>query len=235
MKDGALDAVTKELIYVAVSITNSCGYCTRSHTFAAKKKGATDQMIKEMIDVVGIANQNNKLVEAQRLQERTQYDLEMMRELGYCQGIENYSRYLSGRESGEPPPCLFDYVPKNALVFIDESHVTVPQIGAMYKGDRSRKETLVEYGFRLPSAVDNRPLRFEEWELLASQRIYVSATPNKYESERNDNLVELLVRPTGLTDPEVEIRPATSQVDDVIGECNERAMLKERVRYYNFD
>ena len=152
-----------------------------------------------------------------------------MRELGYCQGVENYSRYLSGRNPGESPPCLFDYIPKNAIVFIDESHVSVPQIGAMYKGDRSRKETLVEYGFRLPSAMDNRPLKFDEWELLAPQRVYVSATPSRYEEEHQDNLVELLVRPTGLTDPDVEVRPASTQIDDVIGECNERVALKERV------
>ena len=172
---------------------------------------------------------NNKLVEAQRLEERTNYDIEMMRELGYCQGIENYSRYLSGRKPGESPPCLFDYIPKDAIVFIDESHVSVPQIGAMYKGDRSRKETLVEYGFRLPSALDNRPLKFDEWEMLAPQRVYVSATPSRYENEKQDNLVELLVRPTGLTDPDVEIRPASTQIDDVIGECNERVTMKERV------
>ena len=171
----------------------------------------------------------NKLVEAQRLEERTNYDIEMMRELGYCQGVENYSRYLSGRDPGQSPPCLFDYIPKDAIVFIDESHVSVPQIGAMYKGDRSRKETLVEYGFRLPSAMDNRPLKFDEWELLAPQRVYVSATPSRYEKEHQDNLVELIIRPTGLTDPDVEIRPATTQIDDVIGECNERAALKERV------
>jgi len=170
----------------------------------------------------------DKLLEAQRIQERTTYDLEMMAELGYCQGIENYSRYLSGRQTGEPPPCLFDYIPKNAIVFMDESHVSVPQIGGMYKGDRSRKETLVEYGFRLPSALDNRPLRFEEWELLTPQRVYVSATPGKYEFEKGDKIVELLVRPTGLIDPEVEIRPASSQIDDVIAECKERAKLKER-------
>ena len=170
----------------------------------------------------------DKLLEAQRIQERTTYDLEMMAELGYCQGIENYSRYLSGRQTGEPPPCLFDYIPKNAIVFMDESHVSVPQIGGMYKGDRSRKETLVEYGFRLPSALDNRPLRFEEWELLTPQRVYVSATPGKYEFEKGDEIVELLVRPTGLIDPEVEIRPASSQIDDVIAECKERAKLKER-------
>ena len=171
----------------------------------------------------------DKLVEAQRLEERTNYDLEMMRELGYCQGVENYSRYLSGREAGQAPPCLFDYIPKNAIIFIDESHVSVPQIGAMYKGDRSRKETLVEYGFRLPSALDNRPLKFDEWELMAPQRVYVSATPSRYEEEHQDNLVELIVRPTGLTDPDVEVRPASTQVDDVIGECNERVALKERV------
>jgi len=184
---------------------------------------------EELKERVKFLKDNEKLVEAQRLQERTTYDLEMMKELGYCQGIENYSRYLSGRNPGEPPPCLFDYLPKNAIVFMDESHVSVPQIGGMYKGDRSRKETLVEYGFRLPSALDNRPLRFEEWEDVTPQKIYVSATPGKYELEHSDNMAELLVRPTGLIDPEVEIRPATSQIDDVIGECNERAALKERV------
>ena len=182
--------------------------------------------LKESLDYL---RSINKLVEAQRLEERTNYDIEMMRELGYCQGVENYSRYLSGRNPGESPPCLFDYIPKNAIVFIDESHVSVPQIGAMYKGDRSRKETLVEYGFRLPSAMDNRPLKFDEWELLAPQRVYVSATPSRYEEEHQDNLVELLVRPTGLTDPDVEIRPASTQIDDVIGECNDRVALKERV------
>ena len=184
---------------------------------------------EELKDRIKYLKDNNKLVEAQRLQERTTYDLEMMQELGYCQGIENYSRYLSGRNPGEPPPCLFDYLPKNAIVFMDESHVSVPQIGGMYKGDRSRKETLVDYGFRLPSALDNRPLRFEEWEDVTPQKIYVSATPGKYEMEHSDNMAELLVRPTGLIDPEIEIRPATSQIDDVIGECNERAALKERV------
>ena len=182
--------------------------------------------LKERLDYL---RSINKLVEAQRLEERTNYDIEMMMELGYCQCVENYSRYLSGRNPGESPPCLFDYIPKNAIVFIDESHVSVPQIGAMYKGDRSRKETLVEYGFRLPSAMDNRPLKFDEWELLAPQRVYVSATPSRYEEEHQDNLVELLVRPTGLTDPDVEIRPASTQIDDVIGECNDRVALKERV------
>ena len=184
---------------------------------------------EELKERIKFLKDNEKLVEAQRLQERTTYDLEMMQELGYCQGIENYSRYLSGRNPGEPPPCLFDYLPKNAIVFMDESHVSVPQIGGMYKGDRSRKETLVEYGFRLPSALDNRPLRFEEWENVTPQKIYVSATPGKYELEHSDNMAELLVRPTGLIDPEIEIRPATSQIDDVIGECNERAAVKERV------
>jgi excinuclease ABC subunit B len=170
-----------------------------------------------------------KLLEAQRLEQRTSFDLEMIRELGYCSGIENYSRYLSGRKSGEPPPCLFDYVPENALLIVDESHVTVPQLGAMYKGDRSRKETLVEHGFRLPSALDNRPLRFDEFEGLSPQTIYVSATPGKYENEFSDNVVEQLVRPTGLVDPEVEIRPARTQVDDVLSEINKRAVSGERV------
>ena len=188
-----------------------------------------DSIKQELKERLEYLRSINKLVEAQRLEERTNYDIEMMRELGYCQGVENYSRYLSGRNPGESPPCLFDYIPKNAIVFIDESHVSVPQIGAMYKGDRSRKETLVEYGFRLPSAMDNRPLKFDEWELLAPQRIYVSATPSRYEEEHQDNLVELLVRPTGLTDPDVEVRPASTQIDDVIGECNERVALKERV------
>ena len=191
--------------------------------------GCLKAVREELKDRLVYLKENNKLVEAQRLQERTTYDLEMMQELGYCQGIENYSRYLSGRGIGEPPPCLFDYLPKNAIVFMDESHVSVPQIGGMYKGDRSRKETLVDYGFRLPSALDNRPLRFEEWEEVTPQKIYVSATPSKFELEHSDNMAELLVRPTGLIDPAIEVRPASSQIDDVIGECNERAALKERV------
>ncbi|MDA9027510.1 excinuclease ABC subunit UvrB [Gammaproteobacteria bacterium] len=191
--------------------------------------GCLKAVREELKDRLVYLKENNKLVEAQRLQERTTYDLEMMQELGYCQGIENYSRYLSGRGIGEPPPCLFDYLPKNAIVFMDESHVSVPQIGGMYKGDRSRKETLVDYGFRLPSALDNRPLRFEEWEEVTPQKIYVSATPSKFELEHSDNMAELLVRPTGLIDPAIEVRPASSQIDDVIGECNECAALKERV------
>ena len=182
--------------------------------------------LKERLEYL---RQHNKLLEAQRLEQRTLFDLEMIRELGYCSGIENYSRYLSGRGVGEPPPCLFDYVPDNAVLIIDESHVTVPQLGGMYKGDRSRKETLVEYGFRLPSALDNRPLRFDEFERLSPQMIYVSATPGKYENEVSDNVVEQLVRPTGLVDPEVEIRPAKTQVDDVLSEIAARVAENERV------
>ncbi|MFC3717085.1 excinuclease ABC subunit UvrB [Luteimonas soli] len=172
----------------------------------------------------------NKLVEAQRLAQRTQFDLEMMAEVGYCNGIENYSRHLTGRMPGEAPPCLFDYLPPDALLVVDESHVTVPQIGAMYKGDRSRKETLVEFGFRLPSALDNRPLRFEEWEGRSPRAIFVSATPGKYEKEKSgDQVVELVVRPTGLVDPEVEIRPVATQVDDLLGEIHDRVAMGDRV------
>jgi len=172
----------------------------------------------------------NKLVEAQRLQQRTQFDLEMMAEVGYCNGVENYSRHLTGRMPGEAPPCLFDYLPPDALLVVDESHVTVPQIGAMYKGDRSRKETLVNFGFRLPSAMDNRPLKFEEWEGRAPRAIFVSATPGKYELEKSEGqITELVVRPTGLIDPQVEIRPVASQVDDVLGEIRERVEMGDRV------
>jgi excinuclease ABC subunit B len=171
----------------------------------------------------------NKLVEAQRLEQRTLFDIEMILEVGYCSGIENYSRYLSGRAEGESPPTMFDYLPDNALVVVDESHVTIPQLGAMYKGDRSRKETLVEYGFRLPSALDNRPLMFEEFEMRSSQRIYVSATPGPYEREHSSVFVEQVVRPTGLLDPEVEVRPATTQVDDLISEIHKRTEVNERV------
>jgi len=171
----------------------------------------------------------DKLVEAQRLEQRTLFDIEMILEVGYCSGIENYSRYLSGRSAGESPPTMFDYLRDNALVIIDESHVAVPQIGAMYKGDRSRKETLVEYGFRLPSALDNRPLMFDEFELRAPQRIYVSATPGPYEREHSGVFAEQVVRPTGLLDPVVEVRPATTQVDDLLSEINKRVVVKERV------
>ena len=172
---------------------------------------------------------NSRLVEAQRLEERTRYDMEMMQELGYCNGIENYSRYLSGRPPGEPPPTLFDYLPANALLIVDESHASIPQIGAMYKGDRSRKETLVEYGFRLPSALDNRPMRFDEWERIAPQMIFVSATPGNYEAEHQGQIVEQVVRPTGLLDPEIEVRPASTQVDDLISEIHARVAVNERV------
>ena len=172
----------------------------------------------------------NKLVEVQRLSQRTQFDLEMMAEVGFCSGIENYSRHLTGRKQGEPPPTLFDYLPADALLVVDESHVTIPQIGAMYKGDRSRKETLVEFGFRLPSALDNRPLKFEEWEARAPRSVYVSATPGPYElREAGDEITELVVRPTGLVDPEVEIRPVATQVDDLLGEIHERVAMGDRV------
>jgi len=186
--------------------------------------------IKQELDVrLQQLRDNNRMVEAQRLEERTRYDIEMMLELGYCNGIENYSRYLSGRNPGEAPPTLFDYLPPNALLVVDESHVTIPQIGAMYKGDRSRKETLVEYGFRLPSALDNRPMRFEEWERIAPQMIFVSATPGNYEAEHAGQVVEQVVRPTGLLDPEIEVRPASTQVDDLLSEIHKRVGVNERV------
>jgi excinuclease ABC subunit B len=190
---------------------------------------ACEEIKVELKDRLEYLRSNEKLLEAQRLEQRTLFDLEMIKELGYCSGIENYSRYLSGRGEGEPPPCLFDYIPENALLIIDESHVTVPQLGGMYKGDRSRKETLVEHGFRLPSALDNRPLRFDEFERQSPQTVYVSATPGDYETERADNVVEQLVRPTGLVDPGVEVRPATTQVDDVLSEIRRRVAVDERV------
>jgi excinuclease ABC subunit B len=190
---------------------------------------ACEHIKVELRERLAYLRQHEKLLEAQRLEQRTLFDLEMIKELGYCSGIENYSRYLSGREPGEPPPCLFDYVPPHALLIIDESHVTVPQLGGMYKGDRSRKETLVEHGFRLPSALDNRPLRFDEFEAQAPQTLYISATPGDYEQEHSDNTVEQVVRPTGLVDPEVEIRPAGTQVDDVLSEIAKRVAVNERV------
>ncbi len=191
---------------------------------------AIDEIKLELRERLEQLKAADKLVEAQRLEQRTLYDLEMMREVGYCAGIENYSRYLSGRKAGEPPPTLIDYLPKNALLVIDESHVTVPQLGGMYKGDRSRKETLVEYGFRLPSALDNRPLRFDEFERLMPQTIFVSATPGPYERERSHGvIVDQIVRPTGLVDPEVEVRPATAQVDDLLSEIRARVRDGERV------
>ena len=188
-----------------------------------------DRIRDELADRLKVLNDANKLVEAQRLEQRTRFDLEMIKELGYCSGIENYSRYLSGREPGEPPPTLFDYLPKDALLIVDESHVTVPQIGGMYKGDRSRKETLVEFGFRLPSALDNRPLRFDEWEQLAPQMIFVSATPGPYEAERSGSVVEQVVRPTGLVDPQIDVRPASTQVDDLFEQIRRTVAGNERV------
>jgi excinuclease ABC subunit B len=188
-----------------------------------------DDIKVELQDRLGYLTQHNKLVEAQRLEQRTRFDLEMIRELGYCSGIENYSRYLSGRQAGEAPPTLFDYLPKDALLIVDESHVTIPQIGGMYKGDRSRKETLVEYGFRLPSALDNRPLRFDEWERLAPQMIFVSATPGPYEERHAGQVVEQVVRPTGLVDPQVEVRPASTQVDDLLHQIHTTLAYGDRV------
>jgi excinuclease ABC subunit B len=190
---------------------------------------AIDLIKAELRERLAQLHQTNKLVEAQRLEQRTLFDVEMMAELGYCTGIENYSRYLSGRQAGEPPPTLFDYLPANALLVIDESHVTIPQLGGMYRGDRSRKENLVEYGFRLPSALDNRPLRFDEFERLAPQTIYTSATPGPYETERAGAVVEQVVRPTGLVDPEIEVRPAGVQVDDLLSEIRLRVAAGERV------
>ena len=190
---------------------------------------AIEAIKEELIDRLAALRGQNRLVEAQRLEQRTRFDIEMMTEIGHCKGIENYSRFLSGRRPGEPPPTLFDYLPPDALLFIDESHVTVPQLGGMYRGDRSRKETLVEYGFRLPSALDNRPLRFDEFERLAPQTVFVSATPGPYEERHAGEVVEQLVRPTGLVDPHVEVRPASTQVDDLLSEIHRRAGAGERV------
>ena len=203
----------------------------KSHYVTARETilAIIDDIRDELRDRLSILRNEGKLVEAQRLEQRTLYDLEMMRELGYCNGIENYSSYLSGRSPGMPPPTLMDYLPDNALVFIDESHATIPQLGAMYKGDHSRKKTLVEYGFRLPSAMDNRPLRFEEFENLLPQVVFVSATPADYESSRAPDVIEQVVRPTGLLDPEIEIRPVEFQVDDLLSEANEKAAKNERV------
>ena len=191
--------------------------------------GAIDKIEAELLVRLAELRAADKLVEAQRLEQRTRYDVEMIRELGYCTGIENYSRHLSGGAPGEPPPTLFDYIPKDALVVVDESHVTIPQLGGMYKGDRSRKETLVEYGFRLPSALDNRPLRFEEWERRVPQLIFVSATPGPYEMQHSGRVVEQVVRPTGLVDPQIIVRPASSQVDDLLSEIRVRVAQAERV------
>ena len=203
----------------------------KSHYVTPREKllKAVDMIKDELRDRLEVLRKADKLVEAQRLEQRTRFDMEMILELGYCSGIENYSRLLSGRAPGEPPPTLFDYLPAHGLLVVDESHVTIPQLGGMYKGDRSRKETLVEYGFRLPSALDNRPLRFDEWEKFAPQTIFVSATPGPYERERSGQVVEQVVRPTGLVDPGVEVRPATSQVDNLLGEIRLRVEAGDRV------
>ena len=190
---------------------------------------AIDSIKTELSERLDDLRTANKLVEAQRLEQRTRFDLEMLQELGYCSGIENYSRYLSGRADGEAPPCLLDYLPDNAVMLIDESHVSVPQFCGMYKGDRSRKETLVNYGFRLPSALDNRPLKFAEFESISPQTIYISATPSAFELDKSAQIVEQVVRPTGLIDPIVEVRPVGSQVDDVLSEIHQRVKKEERV------
>ncbi len=208
-----------------VTIFPKTHYVTPKHMLL----NAVDEIKIELKARLQELHKMNKLVEAQRLEQRTLYDLEMIKELGFCSGIENYSRYLSGRKAGEPPPCLIDYLPNNALVVIDESHVTIPQLHGMYKGDRSRKTTLVEYGFRLPSALDNRPLMFEEFEILTPQIIYLSATPRDYEIQNSDAVVEQLVRPTGLVDPEIEVRPVSNQVDDLLSEIRIRTKKHERV------
>jgi len=203
----------------------------KSHYVTSREKvlQAIEFIKEELAQRLDYLRKENKLVEAQRLEERTKYDIEMLRELGFCSGIENYSRFLSDRQPGEPPPTLYEYLPEDALVFIDESHVSLPQLGGMYRGDRSRKQTLVDYGFRLPVALDNRPLRFDEWEKLSGQRIFLSATPSKYELDKSGSVTELVVRPTGLTDPEVEIRPATHQVDDLQEEINQIVAKGDRV------
>jgi len=203
----------------------------KSHYVTSRDRlqNAVEEIKVELQERLAVLEKNNRLVEAQRLAQRTQFDLEMIQELGYCTGIENYSRYLSGRLEGQPPPTLFDYLPEEAFVVVDESHVGIPQIGAMYKGDRSRKETLVNYGFRLPSALDNRPLRFEEWEGLTPQLVFVSATPGPYEEEKQGQLVRQVVRPTGLIDPELEVRSAMHQVDDLLSEVKQRVEQEQRV------
>ena len=210
------DPLTGEVIREVPRIT----IYPKSHYVTGRERilQAIEFIKEELIDRLAYLKNENKLVEAQRLEERTKYDIEMLKELGFCSGIENYSRFLSDRQPGEAPPTLYEYLPEDALVFVDESHVSLPQLGGMYRGDRSRKQTLVDYGFRLPVALDNRPLRFDEWEKLSGQRIFLSATPSKYELENSGNIVELVARPTGLTDPEVEVRPATHQVDDLQAE-----------------
>ncbi|MFC0710664.1 excinuclease ABC subunit UvrB [Azorhizophilus paspali] len=223
----AFDPLTGEVIRKLPRFT----FYPKSHYVTPRETllEAVEQIKAELKERLEHLRERGKLVEAQRLEQRTRFDLEMILELGYCNGIENYSRYLSGRAPGLPPPTLYDYLPDNALMVIDESHVTVPQVGAMYKGDRSRKETLVEYGFRLPSALDNRPMRFDEWERIAPQTIFVSATPGPYEAEHSGRVIEQVVRPTGLVDPELEVRPALTQVDDLLPEIRKRVAVEERV------
>ncbi|SUO97224.1 excinuclease ABC subunit UvrB [Suttonella ornithocola] len=221
------DPLTGELLdpIPRVTIYPKTHYATPRETIIEAIESIKTELKERLI----ILHAQNKLVEAQRLEQRTKFDLEMMQELGYCSGIENYSRYLSGRKPGEPPPTLHDYLPHDAILMIDESHVTIPQLNGMYRGDRSRKETLVEYGFRLPSALDNRPLRFEEFEHLAPQTLYISATPGPYELEHSEQIIEQVVRPTGLLDPIVEVRPVSRQVDDVLSEIHKRTAINERV------
>ncbi len=221
------DPLTGEVLRKVPRLTvyPSSHYVTPKERVDAAIAEIREELRGRLVELRGL----DKLVEAQRLEQRCTFDLEMMMEMGYCSGIENYSRYLSGRAPGEPPPCLFDYLPKDALLIVDESHVTIPQIGGMYRGDRSRKETLVEYGFRLPSALDNRPLRFDEWEETAPQMIFVSATPGPYEARKSGAVVEQVVRPTGLVDPQVEVRPVRTQVDDVLSEIHHCVARDERV------
>ncbi|WP_236232726.1 excinuclease ABC subunit UvrB [Pseudomonas tohonis] len=223
----AFDPLTGEVIRKLPRFT----FYPKSHYVTPREVilGAVEKIKEELKERLDYLRSNNKLVEAQRLEQRTRFDLEMILELGYCNGIENYSRYLSGREPGQAPPTLYDYLPANSLLVIDESHVSVPQVGAMFKGDRSRKENLVEYGFRLPSALDNRPMRFDEWEAVSPQTIFVSATPGPYEAEHAGRVVEQVVRPTGLVDPEIEVRPATTQVDDLLSEIRKRVAVEQRV------
>ncbi|AUA32361.1 MULTISPECIES: excinuclease ABC subunit UvrB [Pseudomonas] len=223
----AFDPLTGEILRKLPRFT----FYPKSHYVTPRETllQAVEGIKEELADRLEYLHKANKLVEAQRLEQRTRFDLEMIMELGYCNGIENYSRYLSGRPAGAPPPTLYDYLPADALLVIDESHVSVPQVGAMYKGDRSRKETLVEYGFRLPSALDNRPMRFDEWESVSPQTIFVSATPGPYEEAHAGRVVEQVVRPTGLVDPQIEVRPALTQVDDLLSEIRKRVALGERV------
>jgi excinuclease ABC subunit B len=223
----AFDPLTGEVIRKLPRFT----FYPKSHYVTPRETllEAVEGIKEELQQRLEYLHKANKLVEAQRLEQRTRFDLEMILELGYCNGIENYSRYLSGRPAGAPPPTLYDYLPADSLLVIDESHVSVPQVGAMYKGDRSRKETLVEYGFRLPSALDNRPMRFDEWESVSPQTIFVSATPGPYEAEHAGRVVEQVVRPTGLVDPQIEVRPAITQVDDLLSEIRKRVAVEERV------